>query len=212
MRRAKRDYRRHASTAYFVTNADMKRLLPALNQLAECLLVARARGENTEECAISVADLGLSSDDCLDLVSSGLVVPCRRARPTKLGSRGKLTLTDAGLGFLQKAIPAGALRPVYDISSRTLSVAGEIILGLAVQARNQAAVLTAMEVAGWKGRVSSPLGECRCANDAHHLAATTYHLSLHQILIEFHADDGSATWNWRPTGAGQTQSTARREL
>jgi hypothetical protein len=105
--------------------------------------------------------------------------------------------------LLQKAIPAGALRPVYDVPSRRLSVAGEVVLQLAVQARNQAAILTALELSGWESRVPEPLRKRSCENAAHHLAVTTHCLNQRQCLIQFHADDGSATWNWRPMSSNR---------
>ncbi|HWB13673.1 MAG TPA: hypothetical protein VG826_30890 [Pirellulales bacterium] len=180
---------------------DLQRLVTGLNRLAERQLIAQARGEPRQRHALSAVELtasGLRWEDCRELASIGLLAPLRIGRSPTLGRRSQLTLTRAGFALLQKAIPAGALRPVYDVLSRRLCVAGEIVLQLAVQARNQAAILTALEFSGWKSRVPEPLRQRSCSNAAHHLAATTHNLNRRQDLIEFHADDGSARWNWRP--------------
>jgi hypothetical protein len=184
-------------------NTKLNSFIDGLNRLAEHQLAARARGKRRGQ-PLSISDLaafGLTWEDCRELASHGLVTFDRAGEPTKVGPNSPIRLTDGGLAFLQEAIPAGGLRPAYDIPSRKLTVAGEVIIRLAVQARNQAAVLAAIEVAGWKSRVAEPLRRVSRENNAHHLAVTTHNLNLHQTLIEFHSDDGSATWNWRPTSS-----------
>jgi hypothetical protein len=223
-------------------------LLPGLTQLAELLLIARARGEDTSERALSVSDLasfGLTLADCRSLLSRGLVemasspsapasgYPGRgegglkansrshhaNASATKLGPRTRLILTDAGLAFITKqprllepSPPAPAsgypgqgegglvtpppLVPHYDIDTRELSVAGVVILRLPVQARNLAAVLTALEHSGWKPRVARAL-HSRPHNNRHNLGVAAYSLNQRQTLIDFHADGGGMRWNWR---------------
>ncbi len=143
-----------------------------------------------------LATFGLRSAECRELARRGFVTAVQ-ASGSRVDARSRLILTNIGLVFLQRAIPAGALRPVYDIPARELSVAGRVVVRLAVQARSQAAILAALEVSGWKPRVAEPLGKRPGGNDSRHLAAAAHHLSLHQPLIDFHADDGAATWNWR---------------
>lgn len=94
----------------------------------------------------------------------------------------------------------GPIVPRYDVELRELSVTGEVILRLPVQARSLAAALTALEVAGWKPRVSKPLAGRPGGNDPHHLAIAAYKLNYRQQLIDFHADDGALRWNWRVVG------------
>lgn len=89
------------------------------------------------------------------------------------------------------------LVPHYDIDLRELSVAGVVILRLPVQARNLAAVLTALQQGGWKPRVAKPLNGRPGGNDHHHLAIVAYKLNGRQSLVEFHADDGAVRWIWR---------------
>jgi hypothetical protein len=172
----------------------LERLLPGLNALAETLLVSRARREarGGELGAPRLASLGLSRDDCRELVAHGLIVAEGKFRPS-----ANVTLTDAGLALLQMMIPLGAVRPVYDLASRKLSVGGEVILTLAVQARNLSAFLSAIEMAHWARRVDRPLAARPCGNDRNRLAVVVHALNALQGLIDFHADDGAATWNWR---------------
>ncbi|HEX5446238.1 MAG TPA: hypothetical protein VFW87_20595 [Pirellulales bacterium] len=118
----------------------------------------------------------------------------------KLNASSAVVLTDAGLAFLQQFIPRGAVRPVYDVASRKLSVAGEVMLTLAVQARNLSPFLAAAEKARWPPRIIEPLGARPCRNDAHFLAVAAHSPTSRQALIDFHADDGAATWNWRMNG------------
>lgn len=177
----------------------LKRFLPGLNALTEALLLNRARRDGVASDGITVARLtsrGLTLDDCRELLAQRLV-----AAHGKLTSSSVVTLTDAGLALMQRAIPVGAIRPIFDVSTRELSVAGETILRLAVQARNLAPLLTAIETARWSARVARPLDGRRCAGDAHRLAVATNRLNLQQPLIDFHADDGAVRWNWRQGGA-----------
>jgi hypothetical protein len=234
---------------------DPSRFMAALNLMAEALLAARARRKDPWHLAASLsehAELGLTVDDCKELVSRGLIdarnapdpqmrshvasgqgesKPGRRAssrRPARQPSRTiglgtRFILTDAGLAFLMKcSIPArigsvateyvlrttgssiptpsvasSRLRPHYDIDLRELSVSREVILRLPVQARNLAAVLTALELSGWKSRVGKPLNGRPDGDDPCHLAGAAYSLNLRQTLIEFHADDGAILWEWR---------------
>lgn len=177
---------------------ELKRLLPGLNALAKASLLARARQEDVSRRAVTVASLaalGVSRDECRDLIARNLA-----AGQAKLRDSARLVLTDSGLLLLQQAIPVGAIRPMYDAASRRLSVAGETVLELAVQARNRAAVLNALELAGWPQRVSKPLAGRPCFGDAQSLASAAHRLSVWQVLVDFHADDGAITWNWRLSG------------
>ena len=99
--------------------------------------------------------------------------------------------------YRRSATAQAPIVPHYDIDLRELSVTGEVILRLPVQARSLAAVLTALQVAGWKRRVSQPLASRPGGNDSHHLAIAAYKLNDRQDLIDFHADDGALRWNWR---------------
>jgi hypothetical protein len=137
-----------------------------------------------------LASLGVTHEECDEWIAQGLIEARRRF----------IALTDAGLDLLQEAIPLGAIRPVFNVHSRQLIVAGEIILCLAVQARNRSAFLTAVERTGWSPRVEAPLNGRSAGGDVHRIAVTAYRLSAQQSLIDFHADDGAATWNWRRGG------------
>lgn len=96
-----------------------------------------------------------------------------------------------------------AILPHYDVGLRELSVTGQVILRLPVQARSLAAALTALQLAGWKGRVPKPLAGRPGGNDPHHLAIAAYKLNDRQDLIDFHADDGALRWDWRePLASG----------
>jgi hypothetical protein len=95
------------------------------------------------------------------------------------------------------SISLAPILPHYDVELRELSVTGEVILRLPVQARSLAAVLTALEAAGWASRVPRPLSGRPGGNDPHHLAIAAYKLNDRQELIDFHADDGALRWNWR---------------
>ncbi len=234
---------------------DPSRFMAALTRLAEAFLAARARREDPWHRAATLssdATLGLTVDDCKELVSRGLI-DARNAsdpemppilasgrgqgRPARSGSSRRparqpspafgpgtrFILTDAGLAFLMKcSIPSpfgsvtgeyvspttgspipspdvfsSQLRPQYDMDLRELSVAREVILRLPVQARNLAAVLTALELSGWKSRVRKPLNGRPDGDDPCHLAGAAYSLNLRQTLIDFHADDGAILWEWR---------------
>ena len=174
---------------------DLSRLLPGLNRLAAALLTTRARSDGVRGSGLTVpqlAPLGITDDDCRDLMARGLVESRGRLSASSL-----VVLTDAGLALLQDAIPDGAIRPIFDVRSRRLMVAGEVILPLAVQARNLAAFLKSIEDAGWAPRIEKPLNGRVAAADAHRLAVAAHRLTAHQRLLDFHADDGAATWNWR---------------
>ncbi|HJT30503.1 MAG TPA: hypothetical protein VJ783_00445 [Pirellulales bacterium] len=146
----------------------------------------------------------MTRDDISDLLARGWIDINGRFMDSS-----NVALTDAGLAFLQKAVPAGAIRPVYDVDSRKLIVAGETILTLAVQARNLAAFLGAIERAGWRPRIAKPLDGRRCRDSTHHLAVAIHRLNLQQRLIDFHTDDGAATWNWRPGQRSRNGAGAR---
>jgi hypothetical protein len=96
------------------------------------------------------------------------------------------------------SISLSSILPYYDVELRELSVTGEVILRLPVQARSLAAVLAALQAAGWASRVPKPLSGRPGGNDPHHLAIAAYKLNDRQDLIDFHADDGALRWNWRP--------------
>jgi hypothetical protein len=163
-----------------------------LNALAEKLLVSRIhrKPEDAALPAWQLAPLGLQDDDWRGLLKGGFVTADGE-------SPSQLTLTDSGLALLQSAIPCGALRPAFDRASRKLVVAGRAVLTLPVQARNLAAFLGALEDRDWAPRVVEPLNGRPCAGDSSSVAVTAYRLSTRQALIDFHADDGAATWNWR---------------
>jgi hypothetical protein len=93
--------------------------------------------------------------------------------------------------------PRSPLLPAYDIDTRELSVSGVVILRLPVQARNLAAVLTALEQSGWKPRVPKPLNGRPDGAEPQHLADAVYGLNHHQSLIEFRTDGGAIRWEWR---------------
>jgi|SRR5215469_10119299 len=95
------------------------------------------------------------------------------------------------------SVSVSRILPHYDVELRELSVTGQVILRLPVQARSLAAVLTALQVAGWALRVPKPLSGRPGGNDPHHLAIAAYKLNDRQELIDFHADDGALRWNWR---------------
>lgn len=142
--------------------------------------------------------------------------------PPHLGPR--ILLTDAGLASITKhAQTAGSIAPSpsgkvpdegelpraisfmpslsrllphYDMETRELSVAGTVILCLRLQARNLTAVLSALELSGWKARVKRPLNGSPGGNDHHHLANAALSLNHHQNLIEFSTDDGAICWAW----------------
>ena len=167
------------------------KVLPALNELAKMLFIGRARqGDERGLTASQLASLGVTHEECHELIAHGLLEARRRF----------ITLTEAGLDLLQEAIPLGAIRPVFDVHSRQLIVAGEIILCLAVQARNRSAFLAAVERTGWSPRIEAPLNGRSAADDVRRIAVTAHYLSAQQSLIDFHADDGAATWNWRRGG------------
>ena len=96
-----------------------------------------------------------------------------------------------------ECVPRFPILTHYDIDLRELSVAGEIILRLPVQAHNLAAILTALELAAWKTRVTKPLNGRPESNDPQHLADAVYGLNRHQSLIEFRMDGGAIRWQWR---------------
>ncbi|HWB14743.1 MAG TPA: hypothetical protein VG826_36305 [Pirellulales bacterium] len=100
--------------------------------------------------------------------------------------------------------------PFYDTDLRELSVTGEVILRLPVQARSLAAALTALQAAGWKARVPKPLACRPGGNDPHHLAIAAYKLNDRQELIDFHADDGALRWNWRVRLASRRFDTTQQ--
>lgn len=87
--------------------------------------------------------------------------------------------------------------PHYDNEIRELSVAGEVILRLPVQGHNLAAVLTALDLSGWKSRVAKPLNGLPDGNEPSHLADAAYSLNVRQMLIDFRADGGAIRWEWR---------------
>jgi hypothetical protein len=105
--------------------------------------------------------------------------------------------------YRPSARPQSPVLPHYDIDLRELSVTGEVILRLPVQARSLAAALTALQAAGWKRRVPRPLANRPGGNDPHHLAIAAYKLNYRQQMIEFHADDGALRWNWRTGSASR---------
>ncbi|HVX10210.1 MAG TPA: hypothetical protein VHC22_03310 [Pirellulales bacterium] len=138
-----------------------------------------------------------------------------------LGERTRVILTDKGLAFLMNSVfcrnsrhepppnssgdrPAAGgdldfdpILPRYAIDLRELSVTGEVIVRLSVQARSLAMVLTTLQRAGWPLRVEKPLNGRPGGNDPHHLAIAAYKLNARQSLIHFRADDGALRWNWR---------------
>lgn len=202
----------HGLRAIAATNGacpqPLKRALRAMNALAESLLVARARDEDPWLRALPVsqlASLGLSRDDCRELMALGLAACDGNASASSL-----IVLTDAGLAMLKHAIPFGAVRPIYAPDARTLIVAGETILPLAVQARNLAAFLSTIEEREWAPRIEKPLGRRPCGNDRNRVAVAAHTLNGLQQLIDFHADDGAATWNWRPAVASGRRRPVRR--
>jgi hypothetical protein len=177
---------------------ELQRLLPGLNALGEALLIARLRQDDLWSRALSVArlgGLGLTRHDCRELIDRGLA-----AADGPLGASGRVAMTDDGLVLLQKAVPIGGLSPLFDRGSRKLSVAGQVVLPLPVHARNLTTFLGAMEDARWAARVKAPLDGRPSAGDPHYVAVTAHRLSTRQGLIDFHGDDGAATWNWRLAG------------
>jgi hypothetical protein len=175
---------------------EIKRILPGMNALAGAFLRERLHPESAPDRALTVARLsafGLARDGCRVLVARGFVsVDGHR------GASSRILLTQAGLAFLQAAIPAGAPRPVYNVDARVLSVLGDEIATLAVQARSQSAILAALEHTGWQPRVANPLAARPCRNDHHRLDEAAHNLSVRQLLVDFHGDDGAVRWNWRP--------------
>lgn len=116
------------------------------------------------------------------------------------------------------SISPSSLLPHYDIELRELTVAGEVILRLPVQAHNLAAILTSLERASWKSRVEKPLNGRPDGSDPTHLADAAYSLNGRQPLIDFHADGGAVRWQWRqkaelpqhPLHNGKPKAAARR--
>lgn len=100
--------------------------------------------------------------------------------------------------------------PHYDIEARELSVAGEVVFRLSVQARKLAAILTSLELAGWRPRISKPLSSRPRGNNRHDLGSAAYTLNRRQSLIEFHADGDGIRWNWHSTAAPSTTPRGRR--
>jgi hypothetical protein len=143
----------------------------------------------------------------------------REPKRSHLGPRTRLILTDVGLDYVTRqsrllaaaaegstaglaaassdpSVPAQIL-PHYDIDARELNVAGVVVLCLPVQARNLAAVLSALQLSGWNRRVARPLSNSRGGNDPHHLANVALRLNRHQEMIDFRTDDGAICWRWR---------------
>ena len=183
---------------------NLRTLLRGLNGLAESLLRARTRQEDVWEHALTIsrlASLGVARDDCRDVIARELLVA-----DGKLTASSRIVLTDAGLAVMQIAIPDGAVRPIYNIDFRELSVVGDLILPLAVQARNLATVLASIERADWKPRVVKPLDGSPGGNDPHHLCNAACSLNDHRSLIHFRADDGAVRWRWRTSA----ETTAMR--
>ena len=109
----------------------------------------------------------------------------------------------------RRVLPAAKV-PHYDIEARELSVAGELIFRLSVQARKLAAILTSLELADWRPRISKPLSSRPRGNNRHHLGSAAYTLNRRQSLIEFHADGDGIRWNWHSTGANSATPRGRR--
>lgn len=76
-------------------------------------------------------------------------------------------------------------------------MSGKVILRLPVQARNLAAVLTSLELSGWKSRIAKPLNGRPDGANRHHLGMAAYSLNRRQSRIAFHADGDGIRWNWR---------------
>lgn len=183
-----------AAAAMEMDVRELKRLLSGLNALAAALLVSRARDDPwCRALTVSrLADLGMTTQDCRELADRALVSFDGKLRPAS-----RVVLTDAALPLLQEAIPAGAISPVFDSASRRLKVAGELIVHVAPQGSNLAALLGAIEGAKWARRVEKPLDGLACAGDRNRLARAAHDLNALQRIISFHADGDGATWNWR---------------
>lgn len=187
---------RDIATTLGMNECDLERILPGLNALGKAFLAARHRDEDVWTRATTVSGLcafGLTRADCRDLLDRGLAMADGRR-----GAARRVVIADAGLLVFQAAIPLGVIRPVYDRSSHKLSVAGQMILHPAVHGRNLSTILDSFEDVRWATRVEKPLAGRRCANDPRSLQVALSTLSNQQRIIEFHAQDGAATWNWRP--------------
>lgn len=196
------DELRAVLSALGMRSNELGRLVPGLNALGAALLTARARGENIWTGAATVfrsSALGLTCADCRNLHDRGVILV-----DGKHDASRRVVLSDYGLVVLRAAIPLGAMRPVYAGASRGLSVAGHVIAQLKVQARNLCAVLTSLELAQWAPRVEKPLAGRPCAADPHSLQVALGALNARQRVIDFHVDDGAATWNWRPEGTSKS--------
>lgn len=186
---------REIASAFGMEVCELERFLPALNGLAKAYFTARVHDQEVWSRAPTTSGLsvlGLTQADLRSLLDRGLVMA-----DAKQGASRRIALTGAGLALLQAAIPLGAIRPVYDRGSSVLRAAGHIILEPAVQRRNLSKILVSLEDARWARRVEKPLAGRRCAGDSHSLRTALSKLNGRQRLIDFHARDGAATWNWR---------------
>jgi hypothetical protein len=174
---------KHVKTSYRRTTRPPRSIAPSPSGRGQAEGGPRTTGLSTQTRVPSVApSLPLS-------VSNG---------PSPSGrGQGEGVLTTARSSTPPDASARSSLLPRYDIDLRELFVAGEVIAQLPVQARNLAAALTALELAGWKPRVPQPLAGRPGGSDANHLAVAAYKLNARQSLIHFHADDGALRWNWR---------------